>query len=169
VRMSSGSGDLPAYVLAGRPSPLVSKPWTGRVGNEELDVIHFAVSVIVDNRYVQTFLKELCSAKVHTFREGFAESGKQQEARHNQITVLESTFSSVDKQDPIHANYRYGTAAVLRVDLVCEYLFYRQAYDEIKPEPIKVFLGQSEQAPSPNQGPGMPGMPGVPGMPYGAM
>lgn len=154
------AGDQPVYILPGLPSPLVSQPWTGRVGNEDLDVIHFSVSVIVDNRFVQTFLKELCSTKLHTYREGFAESGKEQEAQHNQITVLQCTFSSVDKDSPVHAYYRYGTVAVMRVDLVCEYLFYRKAYDPIKPEPVKIILGQSDQVQTtPGMSPGMsPGM-----------
>ncbi len=152
----TAAGDQPVYILPGGASPLVSKPWTGRVGSEELDVVHFAVSVIVDSRFVQAFLKELCSTKPHTFREGFSESGKIQEAQHNQITILQCTYSSVDKQSQAHAYYRYGTVAVMRIDLVCEYLFYRKAYDEIKPEPIKVILGQSDQVQSaPGMGPGM--------------
>lgn len=150
------TGDQPIYVLPDRLSPLVSRPLTGRVGNEDLDVVHFAVSVIIDNRFVQTFLKELCSTKLHTYREGFKEAGNTKDAQHNQITILQCTFSSVDKDSPVHAYYRYGTVAVMRVDLVCEYLFYRKAYDEIKPEPIKIILGQSDQVQS------MPGMsPGV--------
>lgn len=148
----TGISDLPVFVLPGRNSPLVSRPWTGRTGSEELDVVHFAVSVIVDNRFVQAFLKELCSSKPHTFREGFQETGKVQQAQHNQITILQSTFSSVDKQSQSHLYYRYGTDAVMRIDLVCEYLFYRKAYDEIKPEPVKILLEQSAQSTSMTQG-----------------
>ncbi len=152
--------DTPAFVLQGRNSPLISKSWTGRIGNEDLDVVHFAVSVIVDNRFVQAFLKELCSSKPHVYREGFKEDGKEIQAQHNQITVLQSTFSVVDKQSPSHLYYRYGTDAVMRIDLVCEYLFYRKAYDEIKPAPVKLLLGQSEM--------GEPGMGSEMGrMPYG--
>lgn len=138
--------DQPAYILPGSPSPLGVRPWTGRVGNEDLDVVHFAVSVIVDSRYTQAFLKELCSSKTHVYREGFKENGELQQARHNQISILASTFSAVEKQSPAHLYYRYGTDAVMRVDLVCEYLFYRKAYDAIKPEPVKVLLGQSAGA-----------------------
>ncbi len=139
----SMTSDQPAYVLPGMPSPLISRPWTARIGNEDIDVVHFAVSVIVDSRYTQAFLKELCSSRPHTYREGFKENGEIRQARHNQITILASTFSAVDKQSPSHFYYRYGTDAVMRVDLVCEYLFVRKAYDEIKPEPVKVLLGQS--------------------------
>lgn len=137
------AGDQPAYILPGMAGPLAVIPWTTRTCNEDIDVVHFAVSVIVDSRFTQAFLKELCSSKPHTYREGFQENGPQRQARHNQITVLANTFSAIDKQSPAHVYYRYGTDAVMRVDLVCEYLFYRKAYDMIKPEPIKVLLGQS--------------------------
>ncbi|HOT72514.1 MAG TPA: hypothetical protein PLX18_04275 [Anaerohalosphaeraceae bacterium] len=141
------AADQPAYILPGMASPLGTLPWTTRMCNEDIDVVHFAVSVIVDSRFTQAFLKELCSSKPHTYREGFQENGPQRQARHNQITILASTFSAIDKQSPTHMYYRYGTDAVMRVDLVCEYLFYRKAYDMIKPEPIKVLLGQSANAP----------------------
>jgi hypothetical protein len=154
------TSDIPAFILPGRNSPLISKPWTGRISNEDLDVVHFAVSVIVDNRFVQAFLKELCSSKPHTCREGFEESGKVIQAQHNQITILQSTFSSVDKQSQAHVYYRYGTDAVMRVDLVCEYLFYRKAYDEKKPDSVKIYLGQSGQGQGMGMEPGIGGMQG---------
>jgi hypothetical protein len=152
------TSDIPAFVLLGRSSPLISKPWTGRTGNADLDVVHFAVSVIVDNRFVQAFLKELCSSKPHAYREGFQETGKVVQAQHNQITILQSTFSSVDKQSQTHLYYRYGTDAVMRIDLVCEYLFTRKAYDEIKPEPVKLILEQSAQSQGMGMGAGVGGM-----------
>lgn len=153
--VGSALADPPAYVQPGMNSPLLSQPWTGRIGNEEMDVVHFAVSVIVDSRYTQAFLKELCSSKPHVYRVGFKENGELRQARHNQITILGSTFSAVDKQSPAHLYYRYGTDAVMRVDLVCEYVFSRKAYDEIKPEPVKVLLGQSPGASAgPMMGPG---------------
>jgi hypothetical protein len=152
--VGSASFDPPVYVRPGSPSPLATPPWTGRICNEEIDVIHFAVSVIVDSRYTQAFLKELCSAKPHVYREGFKESGEVRQARHNQISILASTFSAVEKQSPAHLYYRYGTDAVMRVDLVCEYVFSRKAYDEIKPEPVKVLLGQSAGTSVTPMGPG---------------
>lgn len=147
VLSTAVTADQPAYILPGTASPLGTLPWTTRMCNEDIDVVHFAVSVIVDSRFTQAFLKELCSSKPHTYREGFQENGPQRQARHNQITILASTFSAIDKQSPAHVYYRYGTDAVMRVDLVCEYLFYRKAYDMIKPEPIKLLLGQSANAP----------------------
>jgi len=65
----------------------------------------------------------------------------------------------VERDAPDNANYRYGDEAVVRLDLICEYIFNRDGYDKIKPESIKVRLGQSEAAE------GVPGAPGgaVPG------
>ena len=46
----------------------------------------------------------------------------------------------------------------MRLDLVCEYQFYRKGYDAIKPEVIKERLGQSENADKQNApGSGMSG------------
>ena len=127
-------------------SALVSSSLTGRAGDKDVDVIHFAFSILVDNRFVMAFMKELCSEKPHTFRAEFKEDGQEKSSSHNQITILNNDISVVDKQDPDHEFYRYGNGAVMRLDLVCEYQFYRKGYDVIKPEPVKELLGQQDEA-----------------------
>jgi hypothetical protein len=139
VRMEQQQ-DVPAYVRG--ESIFMPVPWTGRICNDTEDVVHFAVSVVVDSKSVMSFMKELCSAKSHTFFEKFDPKGKQETASHNQITILQFHVEPVIKEDAIHAYYRYGSNAVVRLNLVCEYLFVRQAYDMIKPEPIKKILSQ---------------------------
>jgi hypothetical protein len=139
VRMEQQQ-DIPAYVRG--ESIFMPVPWTGRICNDTEDVVHFAVSVVVDSKSVMSFMKELCSAKSHTFFEKFDPKGKQGTASHNQITILQFHVEPVIKEDAIHAYYRYGSNAVVRLNLVCEYLFVRQAYDMIKPEPIKKILSQ---------------------------
>lgn len=154
-RMTAGR-DNPNYVTALLPSVFVQQtPLTGRVGGEEYDVVHFAVSVIIDSRHVLGFMRELCSEKEHILREEFKEDGRVVESKHNQITILQSAVHAVEKDDPAHELYRYGDGAVMRLDLVCEYLLNRKGYDVIKPEPIKITLGQQEGQT------GTPGMPGV--------
>ena len=37
----------------------------------------------------------------------------------------------------MHKLYRYGEAAAVRLDLICEYIFKKDGYDEIKPETIE--------------------------------
>ncbi len=140
--------DNPNYVTATSPSVFVQPlPWTGRIGGTDYDVVHFAVSVIIDNRHVLSFMQELCSEKEHTFREDFQEDGRVIASRHNQITILESAASAVEKDNPDHELYRYGDGAVMRLDLVGEYLLDRKGYDAIKPDPIKESLGQLETQP----------------------
>ena len=131
---------------AASSSPFMPQSWTGRLGDEEIDVIHFAVSVIVDSQYVQAFYKELCSGKPHQYREGFKQDGALQEGQHNQITILESTVSAVDLTAAEHSYYRYGTTGAMQVDLICEYLFNRGGYDSIKPDQVKEELGQGNAA-----------------------
>jgi hypothetical protein len=136
--------DAPVYVKT--VSPFMPVAWTGRVCNDQIDVVHFAVAVIVDSSATAPFMKELCTVKPHTFREGFLEKGKQQTATHNQITILQFEMSPVLKDDAVHAFYRYGKNAVVRLDLVCEYVFSRTGYDAIKPAPVKKALGQETAA-----------------------
>jgi hypothetical protein len=151
--------DNPNYVTDALPSVFIDTPWTGRKGGEDYDVIHFAVSVIIDNRYVMAFMQELCSEKEHTFYENFVPdpSGRMMHSRHNQITILQDAVHAVDKTSPAHELYRYGNSAVMRLDLVCEYILSRKGYDSIKPKPIKRYLGQMEQqTPTGGVGGGMP-------------
>lgn len=151
--------DQPIYQTGTQTGPFLAQSWTGRTGSEDIDVVHFAVSAVVDSRYLMSFYKELCSGKPHQYREELKADGKVVDARHNQITILESAVSAVDAQSPEHTYYRYGSAGVVRVDLVCEYLFYRAGYDTVKPEEVKTEIGQGEAGGDMQTGmtPGMPG------------
>lgn len=160
--------DIPNYVTATLPSYFLASSPTGRISNEELDIVHFAVSVIVDNRFVLAFIKELCSEKPHRYRTDFLETGEVVEnARHNQITVLQNTMKVVNPQAPEHELYRYGKGAAIQLDLVCEYQFYRKSYDSIKPEPIQKRLGVTVDSSSPAAAPGAAAPAGVPGRELG--
>lgn len=156
--MMSGYGggqsslDAPFYVR--NVSPYMPIPWTGRMCDDQIEVIHFAVSVIVDPSATTLFMKELCSAKPHTYREGFLEKGKQETASHNQITIMEFEIEPVIKTEAIHTYYRYGNSAVVRLNLVCEYVFSRKGYDTIKPAPVKKNLGQLTETGSTDPGTG---------------
>lgn len=132
--MTGQQTDIPKYVKG--YGALVLIPWTNRICNDQIDVVHFAVSVVVDSRYTLSFMKELCSAKQHTYREGFTEDGAVKSAKHNQITILQSEIGPVNRTEPIHAYYRYGNSAVVRLNLIGEYLINRKAIDGIKPDVI---------------------------------
>lgn len=147
--------DKPTYITPVQKSPLVAQAWTARTGDETMDVIHFAVSVIADSQAILPFYKELCSGKPHTFREQYKADGKVIEGVHNQITIMESTVSAVDMKSPEHTYYRYGSAGAMRVDLVCEYLLCREGYDLIKPTPVKNEIGQGDAAAASPMGMGM--------------
>ncbi|MEN6308379.1 MAG: hypothetical protein ABFD91_11540 [Anaerohalosphaeraceae bacterium] len=159
--------DAPVYVKT--VSPFMQIPWTGRMCNDQIDVIHFAVSVITDSSATTLFMKELCSAKPHTYREGFLDKGKQETASHNQITVMEYEIEPIIKTDAVHAYYRYGNSAVVRLNLVCEYVFSRKGYDAIKPAPVKKSLGQDAGTGQTGTGTTDPGAGGAPGTPGGIM
>jgi len=126
--------DLPIYVLAAEEG--LSVPCTRRVCNDEIDVVHFNVGVIIGTKWILPFMKELCSAKEHRFA-GWDGKGDEQVFRHNQITILEYKVSAINREESTHSLYRYGNDDVARVDLVCEYLFYKEAYAEVKPKEVK--------------------------------
>jgi len=132
----------PSYVLSIEKA--LTEPHTGRLCGDDIDVVHFNVVVIVSTKAVLPFMKQLCSAKRHKFG-GFSGEEQEQVFRHNQITILESNIRSVDREDTTHNLYRYGEDAVVELDLICEYIFNRKGYDEIKPESVKAVLKKVEE------------------------
>jgi hypothetical protein len=135
-------GDRPSYVLSIGQG--LTEPCTGRYCNEDIDVIHFNVVVVVSTRAVLPFMKELCSGKQHKFK-GFSGDEQERPFKHNQITILESKIRSIDREDQTHSFYRYGDESVVELDLICEYVFNKKGYDEIKPELVKTALkGQTK-------------------------
>jgi hypothetical protein len=156
--MSSGTmvgGDRPSYVTALQPGLAVDS-CTGRVSDgNNIDVIHFKATVVVSVKSILPFMKELCSAKQHRFNGFFNELGQAKVFSHNQITVLESKFTAVDRSDAFHGLYRYGQDAVVELELVCEYAFDAKAYNPIKPQVVKgepAADGQQPFGPLPGRG-----------------
>ena len=132
-----GAGGRPGYVITFNEE--LSEPPTQRSSNGEIDIIHFNVSVVVSSHAILPFMKELCSAKTHKFR-GFSGKEPEQEFKHNQITILETSIRPVDQQDKDHNFYRYGEDAVMELELVCEYLLHRKSYEQIKPKTVTTLL-----------------------------
>lgn len=151
-----GDRRRPKYVLSVNEG--LTMPWTGRYTNDDIDVVHFNVVVVVRAKDILTFINELCSQKENKFR-GVNGKGELKTFRHNQITVLEYDISSIKRgmdtgqyddqremmfdagmggqQVETHRLYRYGDDAVVRLDLICEYIFNKNGYEEIKPESVK--------------------------------
>ncbi len=142
----SSRGDAPEYIRYPESGVLDVEPWMGRVCNDDIDIVHFSVGVITSSSAVMSFMEELCSVKEHVYCKGYKEDGERLTFQHNQIGILKSDVIAVERDAPENANYRYGDEAVVRLDLVCEYVFNRSGYDKIKPESIKVQLGQAEPA-----------------------
>jgi len=137
--------EMPTYVINFKTA-IAAPPCTARFCNDDIDVIHFNVGVIVGSGQAMPLIQELCSAKTHKFR-GWHGEEPEQTFKHNQITVLESNITPVDLEGPDHAVYRYGTESVVSLDLICEYIFPRGAgtYDEIKPQVIKDDIAGTEE------------------------
>jgi len=127
------AGNRPSYVFSIEDG--LTESCTGRFSNDDIDVVHFNVTVVVSIKAVLPFIQQLCSVKEHKFR-GFFGVEQEQVSKHNQITVLESQITPVYREDETHELYRYGEDAVVELDLICEYIF-NKSYDEVKPEVVK--------------------------------
>jgi hypothetical protein len=136
--------DMPIYIH--NPQEGLSESCTGRYCSDDIDVTHFNFSVIVNTKSVLPFMKELCSAKEHVFRGYPNGTDPPQTFKHNQISILESKFGSIDLNSYEHRYYRYGDEAVVSLDMVCEYIFDVGGYEKLTPEPVKKDLkGESEK------------------------
>ncbi len=91
-------------------------------------VMQFEVHVIVNAADVMHFMQELCSAKTHKFR-GWRGDQPEQTFKHNQIAILESHILPVDREEPDHSSYEYGPDEVVDMDVICEYVFDKAAFD----------------------------------------
>ncbi len=136
--------------VAGRPAYVADKytvlapPCTNRVCDEEIDVVQFNVVVVVQAQYVLSFMKELCSAREHVYR-GVTGQEPEQRFKHNQITILQSAASTMERKGPMHSLYRYGEDGVVELDLVCEYIFEKAAQiDIIPPVVVKALKGDED-------------------------
>jgi hypothetical protein len=134
-------GERPVYVTG--PTSGLTTPCTGRICNENADVIHFDVQVVVDATQVMPFMQALCTAKEHRYR-GSQGNEPEQKFQHNQITILETSVKPIEPKDVTHLLYRYGDREVTELELICEYMFCRTpAYQGIKPPQARKDLGET--------------------------
>lgn len=133
IETSNGT-ELPVYVTD--KSGGLYQPWTTRRSNDQIDVVHFSLAVIIRADDVMRFMDELCSEKMHYFS-GYKNNQPTQQFKHNQITILQSNIEPVDRDDQNHKRYRYGQEAVVYLNLICEYIFDKEGYDIIEPNSVK--------------------------------
>lgn len=137
----AGSTDgKPHYVTSASDS--LTQSLTKRYSDSDINVVHFNVVALVSTKAVLPFMDKLCSSKKHKFS-GFSGDSEQRSSRHNQITVLRSSVESIDLKDKDHEFYRYGAEdEIVKLNLICEYIFNKSGYDEIKPTPVKEYMGE---------------------------
>ncbi len=133
--MSGKKSDVRPIYIASSKNVMVL-PCTARLSNSDIDVVHFEFSVVVQAKEVMRFMKELCSSKGHEFRGFSNELTEPQFYKHNQITILGADISAIDSASSAHKLYRYGDA-VVKLSLMCEYIFEKNGYDTIKPASLK--------------------------------
>ncbi len=141
---AQGEAESPFYLMDPNISAVtesVTSAHTKRLSNEDWDVTRFRFAVVINAKSVQKFMNQVCSPKKHKFK-GWQGADPEQTFQHNQITIVEaftvalSGSSKADSKEDIEF-YRYGDDAVVELELVCEYIFSRRAYEDIKPVPVK--------------------------------
>ena len=130
--------DMPKYVTSMDSG--LAMPLSARICDTKIDVVHFRIAVVVKAREAGTFMEELCRSKEHKFRGFNNEMEKEETYRHNQITILKCNMGAVNVEDKEHRLYRYGDEATVKLELLCEYVFDKDGYDEIKPGSVKAKL-----------------------------
>lgn len=138
-RKGSDDDDRPSYVIETNSATMLAETYTGRYSNDDIDVIHFNVACVVGIKDIMPFIKELCSAKEHRYID---ESGQTHTYKHNQITVLEVKSTSVNKDSADHNCFHYGDGGVMKLELICEYIFNKKAYEKYKPETVKQIFAE---------------------------
>jgi hypothetical protein len=142
-RANKSADDKPSYILSAQDG--LTESCTGRFCNEDIDVVHFNLAVLVSTESVLPFMQKLCSAKEHKFKGWNGQLDQPKIYEHNQISILESNVKPIDTQnDPSHYLYRYGEDAVVELELICEYIFNKAGYKDIIPNEIVKEL-QSEE------------------------
>jgi hypothetical protein len=149
ANIGNNGTELPIYVTTAGGE--LFQPWTGRISNDLIDVIHFSMAVIIRADDILKFMNELCSEKTHNFS-GYNGDQPIQQFKHNQITILQNNIESIDKGDQNHQRYRYGQESVVQLNLICEYVFNKEGYDAIEPNSVKQGLVPSETYPGQPQG-----------------
>jgi hypothetical protein len=134
---SESSSDKPRYIVSADEG--IATPCTRRVSTTTgpVDVTHFQMSVVVKVSEVLSFMKELCSAKVHEFSGWDGKAKVSVKGMHNQITIIQCKSSVVERDTPDHQYYRYGEDPVVELEMTCEYVFDKASYDQIIPDAVK--------------------------------
>ena len=118
-----GSEALPAYYDEAAAESEYTKAYTGRLSDELIDVVHFDVIVVMEDSRISDFINALQGPKV-------TGAGNYLRA---QITVLGLTAQAVDLDSHAKDGYYYGSGALKRVVLPCEYFFFKKGYEPYKP------------------------------------
>jgi len=142
----NNQNNLPQYVIRPSAAPgqnaaitppvgAITSPWTGRAGDELIDVVHFSVSVIINTTRMADFINALQSEK-------YDEANRN---RRNQITVLDMQTEPLDIEAEQAAGFHYGPGSLTLIRLNCEYFFFKSGYEEFKPEAVKKLLVSQER------------------------
>ena len=147
---SSGGGAIAAAVdtadQGGPPPGLADAVFTARGSTPTVDVVHFAMGLVVDVRALPGLLDEIGKS-------GF-------------FTPLSVSYEAVPYDPTLHENV-YGPAPVIRVRLEYEACMLREKYQEWMPEAVKAGGLSGPSGSGGGVGGGVMGGPQRPGQPYG--
>jgi hypothetical protein len=145
-----GGGMRPMGQTGGGFEGQITPPWTHRVSDSLVDVVHFETAVVIDTERINDFINVLQSEKTTPVVLSDGKTGTKN--WRNQITVLLISVDPIQVDSEKAAGYYYGSASLGVLRVVGEYIFFKNGYDKYKPEIVKKMF-----SPAPAGGEGGPG------------
>ena len=118
-------------------------PFTEHVSDDDADVLHFTISVIIDSRRVNEFLEEISRKNLYTIlsvnlsREDIA-------IDTSEFPRFSSKNESFSPNEDMVDDLIYGGDPVVRLDIEAEALFLKDVYAQIMPEEVKSILQDNQ-------------------------
>ena len=112
--------------------------FTEHVSNDQIDVLHFSFSIIIDSRYVNEFLGLFSRKNLYTIL-NVSLSREDVEINNRNFKMLGNSSSFNPGKDAAE-DLVYGTAPVIRLDVDAELLLLREIYTKDTPEQIREAL-----------------------------
>ncbi len=138
-RRAGSMNSLPDYVIGAQGAEadvsmaagIMTYPWTKRVGDDLIDVVHLEIAAIIESTAVNDFINALQTGRLRP---------DQDPVQQSQITVLQMTLDPIDPEAEKNAGYYYGPGSLVTLRMICEYTLFKSGYSDIMPADVKALF-----------------------------
>jgi hypothetical protein len=116
------------------------KAFTEHTSNDQIDVLHFSFSVVIDSRYINEFLVLFSRKNLYTILNI--------SLSREDVEINKSRFASFDKSENFSpsrdakVDLVYGTDPIIRLNIDAELLLLREVYSKDMPAQVKKAVEQ---------------------------